>query len=150
MSVPAMPPLPARPATERRRLSEFLHGLVGTPAVQEVVAVSCTGGAHGAEVATWFYVEADAAAGVARWRCLGCGGVRHLLGSESLWTHPPMWACHSCAQSIAELAVGLHVEDDVVTWAALAARCVNCEEVDGLTDVLVPGRPVAEVVAELS
>jgi hypothetical protein len=61
-----------------------------------------------------------------------------------------MWACKGCGQSIAELAAGLHVPDgEHVEWVALAARCVDCGRLEGLTDVLVDRRPLAEVLARL-
>jgi hypothetical protein len=105
---------------------------------------------HGEDAPTWQYVEADATAGVARRRCLACATTVHLLSSEAHWTHPMMWACGGCGQSIAELAVGLNVPDgEHVAWAALGARCVDCGRLDGLTDVLVDRCPLAEVLAAL-
>ena len=63
-----------------------------------------------------------------------------------------MHFCPSCSTSIMELAVGLHVEEDVeagdqprVQWLALAGRCVDCGRISGLTDAYVPGLTVGEL-----
>ena len=123
--------------------------LDGAPEVHEVVTLHCT--AHGDDEApTWAYVEADAAAGLARRRCLPCGTAVHLLDGEQFWTHPPMWSCGGCRQSIAELAVGLNLPDgEHVEWVVLGARCVDCGRIEGLTDVIVERRPLNEVLAGL-
>ncbi|MGB8652018.1 MAG: hypothetical protein WCD35_15300 [Mycobacteriales bacterium] len=130
-------------------LRAFLSDLGGdAPPVHESVVLGC--GNHGDERPTWAYVEADAAAGVARRRCLQCARTVHLLDSESRWTHPPMWACGSCGQSIAELVAGLSLPDgEHVAWLVLGGRCVECGRIDGLTDMVLPDRPVAEVLSEL-
>jgi hypothetical protein len=60
-----------------------------------------------------------------------------------------MWACGDCSQSIAELAYGVHVDDGAATWMAVAARCVECGSVSGLTDFVVPGAPVDAFVDAL-
>jgi hypothetical protein len=61
-----------------------------------------------------------------------------------------MWACGSCGQSIAEVAVGLSVADEQhVTWAVVGARCVECGQVNGLTDMVLPGTPLTEILAAL-
>jgi DNA-directed RNA polymerase subunit RPC12/RpoP len=129
-------------------LRTWLHELEGAPQVHEVAVLGC--GKHGDEHPTWSYVEADPAAGVARRRCLACGSSVSLLDSESRWTHPPMFACQGCGHSIAEVAVGLHIpEGELVRWVAVAARCVECGRLAGLTDMVVPGVPVTEVLAAL-
>jgi len=129
-------------------LRDWLLALTGGPEVHETVVLHCD--AHEDGRATWAYAEADASSGIARLRCLACGAARSLLDSDQLWTHPPMWACPGCGQSIAELAVGLHLPDgEHVGWLALAARCVHCSLRAGPTDVLLPDRPLAEVLARL-
>ena len=126
----------------------FLRDLPGAPPVHEVVVLSCA--AHGEERPTWAYVEADARAGLARRRCVACATVVPLLDSAERWTYPPMHACRGCRQSIVEVAAGLHVPDGAhVGWVAVAARCVGCDRLTGLTDLVVPGLPVAEVRARL-
>src|SRR5690242_17951689 len=95
-------------------LRSFLTRLPGSPEVHETVVLAC--GNHEDDRPTWMYVEADSRNGVARRRCLQCAQSSYLLDSEARWTHPPMWACGSCNQSIAEVAAGLSVEDDEVTW----------------------------------
>jgi hypothetical protein len=132
-------------------LRQWLEGLTGCPSVNLTVLARCTNPAHdGDEAMTWFYVEADAANGVARRRCLACGSVSHVLDSEAHWTHPPMHACLTCGQSMFEMACGLHVEGGAtVTWVAVAVRCVGCGRLDGVTDMGVPGLSVDEVRAAL-
>jgi hypothetical protein len=118
------------------------------PKVDETVVLAC--GRHEDDRPTWGYVEADARAGVARRRCLQCAQNVHVLDSEQRWTHPPMWSCPSCQQSIAEVAAGLSVADgEHVTWVVLAARCVECGRVAGLTDMVLPGTPLTEVLEAL-
>jgi hypothetical protein len=121
--------------------------LSGCPTVNHTVAAVCANPHHD-EPATWFYVEADWAAGVARIRCLSCGTVRSLLDSEERWTYPPTWACQECSQSIAEAAFGMHLADESVSWVALGLRCVNCGDLTGVADFVVHGS-VDEVTAAL-
>ena len=129
-------------------LREYLARLPGGPRVDETVVLGCDG--HGDDRPTWVYVEADATAGVARRRCLQCARSVGLLDSDARWTHPPMWACGSCSHSIAELAAGLSVdEQDRVSWVVLAARCVECGRIDGLTDLVLQDVSVSEVLAGL-
>lgn len=129
-------------------LRAFLMRLEGAPAVHETVVLACP--QHGDERPTWTYVTADPEAGVARRRCLQCATSVPLLDSDERWTHPPMWCCGSCNQSIAEVAAGLSVPDgEHVEWVVLAARCVECGRIDGLTDVVLPSVPIAQVVAGL-
>jgi hypothetical protein len=129
-------------------LRAFLMRLAGAPAVHETVVLACAN--HGDERPTWSYVEADATAGVARRRCLQCAHSTPLLDSEPHWTHPPMWSCQSCGQSIAEVAAGLSVPDgEHVDWLCLGARCVECGRIDGLTDMVLDARPLGEVLTSL-
>ena len=130
-------------------LSTWLQSLTGCPTVNHTVAATCANPRHEEEPATWFYVEADRAEGVARMRCLSCGTARSLLDSEERWTYPSTWACLECAQSIAEVAFGLHLEDDgSVSWAAMGVRCVNCGDLTGVADFVVHGT-VDEITAAL-
>lgn len=129
-------------------LRAFLTALTGGPAVHETVVLAC--GHHEDERPTWMYVEADARAGLARRRCLQCARSSGILDSEERWTHPPMWSCAGCRQSIGEVAAGLSVEDgEHVTWVALAVRCTECGRIDGLTDMVLPGTPLTEVLDRL-
>lgn len=128
-------------------VARWLRDLTGCPPVNHTIAATCTRERHD-EPATWFYVEADRAEGVARLRCLGCGDARSLLDSADRWTYPAVWCCPNCSQSIAEVAFGLHLEDDdTATWAALGVRCVNCGDLSGVTDFVLPGMTVEEFAA---
>ncbi|MBX6371855.1 MAG: hypothetical protein IRZ02_06335 [Acidothermus sp.] len=135
-------------AEDAEDLRHWLSSLTGCPSVTRAVLATCEEPVHD-EPLTWFYVEADAQAGVARRRCLGCGRTRHLLDSEEHWTAPHMWQCPGCGQSIAEVAVGLHEADERVEWVVVAARCVECGMISGLTDVLVDRLPLDEVLSRV-
>ena len=129
-------------------LRAFLSTLEGSPVVHETVVLACDN--HGDERPSWTYIEADAAEGVARRRCLQCAKTVSLLDSAERWTHPMMWSCGSCSQSIAEVAAGLSLPDgQSVEWLVLGARCVECGRIHGLTDMVLPGTPVAEVMGKL-
>ena len=130
-------------------LVEWLWELRGCPPVKRTVVATCTRPAHGGEPATWFYVEADPGEGVARTRCLACGDARPLLDSADHWTYPPAWSCSTCRQSIAEVAFGISEEDGIASWVVMAARCVQCGNVDGLTDAVLPGLPADGFAASL-
>jgi hypothetical protein len=132
-------------------LRTYLHRLQGCPPIEHTQLLRCSRHPAG-EDAVWFYVEADSEQGVARRRCVACGDVVHLLDSAREWTHPPMHFCPSCSTSIMELAVGLHMDegdgdglDRRVQWLALAARCVDCGRISGLTDAHVPAMTIGEV-----
>jgi hypothetical protein len=128
-------------------LLHWLRSLSGCPTVTHSVLASCD--RHGDDSATWCYVEADAGNGVARRRCVACGATSALLDSAERWTFPPMHSCRSCAQSLVEVAAGIAATDNEATWLALAARCVGCGRIEGLTDVVVHGLSVDEVSAQL-
>lgn len=129
-------------------LRSWLSQLPDCPPITQTVLATCHNPRHIDEPATWFYVEADRAEGVARLRCLGCGDARSLLDSADRWTYPAVWCCPNCSQSIAEVAFGLHLEDDdTATWAALGVRCVNCGDLSGVTDFVLPGMTVEEFAA---
>ena len=131
-------------------LVTWLENLTGCPTVNRTVAASCDRPVHDDDPGTWFYVEADRTEGVARLRCLGCGHAKPVLDSEERWTYPSAWSCLNCRQSIAEVAFGLHVEHgDVADWMALGVRCVNCGELAGVADFVLPNRDVEEVIASL-
>jgi hypothetical protein len=137
-----------RQTDDAETLRSWLSGLAGGPSVDETVVLTC--GQHGDERPTWCYVEADPAAGVARRRCLACGFAVSVLDSGTRWTFPPMWSCKGCGHCIAEVAAGLSVPDgDHVRWVALAARCVECGQAAGLTDLVLPDVPLAEVLVGL-
>lgn len=126
-----------------------MRELEGCPSIDRVVIARCERPVHGDDASTWFYVEADATAGVARLRCLGCADTRSLLDSADRWTFPTTWACRDCRQSIAEVAFGVHVENDAATWMAIGVRCVGCGRIAGLTDFVVPGLPADDFIASL-
>ena len=131
-------------------LKQWLHGLDGCPPIQRTVVAECRRPTHGEDPGTWFYVEADRADGVARVRCLACGDSNSLFDSADRWTYPTAWSCSSCRQAIAEVVYGLHVEGgDAVTWVAMATRCVECGDMAGVADFVLPGVAVDEVVASL-
>lgn len=130
-------------------LKSWMRGLSGCPSVDRVVSARCDRPVHGDEPATWFYVEADARDGLARLRCLGCADMKPVLDSAERWSFPPAWACPDCSQSIADVAFGVHADDGVANWLVVAARCVECNSVSGLTDLVVPDLPVDEFVDSL-
>ncbi len=129
-------------------LRSFLTKLDGGAPIRETLVLACDN--HEDERPTWTYVEADAEAGVARRRCLQCAKVSPLLDSAERWTHPMTWSCGTCNQSIAEVAVGLSVtEGALVEWLVVAARCVECGRIDGLTDLVLPQLPLSDVLGGL-
>jgi ferredoxin-like protein FixX len=131
-------------------LESWLVQLQDCPPVTRTVLTTCTNAVHGGEPATWFYVEADAETAVARHRCMSCGDSQDVLDSAEHWNFPRMWACPSCSQSIAEIASGLHTDEHgAVNWLALAARCVDCGTIDGLTDFNLDAMPTDEVLRRL-
>ena len=135
-------------AEEADDLLSWLGRLPDAPAVHRTVLLACD--RHGEDQPAWAYVEADPRAGVARRRCLACAATTSLLNSAERWTYPPMWSCGSCSQTIGEVAVGLSLPDgEHVSWLVVAVRCVGCGRVDGLTDLVVPDLPVADVLARL-
>lgn len=129
-------------------LLQWLRSLEGCPTVTHTVLADCD--RHGDDPATWCYVEADAGTGVARRRCVACGATSALLDSAERWTFPPMYSCRSCAQSLVEVGAGLATSpDDRTTWVALAARCVACGRIEGLTDAVVGDLSVDEVTRRI-
>ena len=135
-------------ARDGDELRAWLANLGRGPVVHETLLLTC--GQHGDDRPTWCYVEADPSAGVARRRCLACGFAVSILDSGTRWTFPPMWSCGTCGHSIAEVAAGLSVPDgDHVQWVVLGARCVECGETAGLTDLVVDDQPLAAVLVGL-
>jgi predicted Fe-S protein YdhL (DUF1289 family) len=129
-------------------LRTWLGRLDGAPQVHECVVLGC--GEHADERPTWAYVETDPRHGVARRRCLACAHIAYTLDSDHRWTHPVMWACPGCGQSIAEVAAGLSMPDgEHVDWLVLGGRCVECGRLAGLTDFVVDHLPLSQVLAEL-
>lgn len=130
-------------------LCRWLEGLEGCPPITVTALAYCENPTHGDEPPTWFYVEADALEGLARRRCIACGGVKHVLDSEVRWNHPPMAECSSCSQTMFELAAGFHVVNGAVDWLALATRCVGCGTLGGLTDMSAEGMPLPVAKASI-
>lgn len=131
-------------------LRAWVSQLKDCPPISQTIVTTCAGDVHPADdPATWFYVECDAREALARRRCLSCGQTKHAFDSEEHWNAPRMWACTGCGQSIAEVAAGMHIEDDKVTWVALAARCVDCGTLDGLTDFNVGPMTYDEAAAQV-
>ena len=138
----------ARRGEDVEDLRAWLTALPGSPPVHETVVLACE--QHGDERPNWQYVEADAHAGVARRRCLACATVVPLLDSDERWTHPPMFACKGCGQSITEVAVGLSVPDgEHVEWVGVGVRCIECGRLSGVTDLVLPAVPLSTVLAGL-
>jgi hypothetical protein len=119
-------------------LVQWVEALRGCPPVGHTSVARCFHPAHGDEPATWFYLEADAEAGVARLRCLSGGHVHELLDSAERWTFPPAWACLACSQSLAEVVYGVSERGGKADWLAVAVRCVECGDVAGVCDLVLP------------
>ena len=138
----------ARTGEDVEDLRVWLTQLDGSPEVHETVVLACA--AHGDERPVWAYVEGDAVHGVARRRCLACAKAVSLLDSEARWTHPPMWSCAGCKQSIVEVAAGLSLPDgEHVDWVVVGVRCVECGRLAGLTDMVVDHQALPQVLAAL-
>jgi hypothetical protein len=130
-------------------LAHWVRGLTDCPAVTQTSIATCGHPSHGEDPASWFYVEADAEAGVARLRCLAGGHASDVLDSAEHWTYPGVWACLSCGQSIAEVVYGIHDEAGTAKWLALTVRCVECGDVAGLTDFVLADVPIDALLATL-
>jgi hypothetical protein len=115
--------------------------------VTETLVLAC--GQHGDERPTWMYVEADAATGVADGAACSAASPSRARLRLAL-DLPADVGLHSCGHSIAEVAAGLSVPDGQhVDWVVLGARCVECGQVGGLTDVVLDQAPLASVVVGL-
>ncbi len=130
-------------------LATWVRGLGDCPPVTQTAFAACRHPGHGDDPASWFYVEADAEGGVARLRCLAGGHANDVLDSAEHWTYPGVWACRACGQSIAEIVYGIHDEAGTAAWLMIAARCVECGDVAGLTDFVLNDVPVDSLLAQL-
>jgi hypothetical protein len=136
-------------AEDAEDLAVWTRGLSGCPEVTQTTFARCADSSHGEDDASWFYVEADPDAGVAKLRCLAGGHSSELLDSADHWTFPGVWACTSCGQSIAEVVYGIHDEAGTATWLAVTVRCVECGDVAGLTDMVLTDVAVDDLLAAL-
>jgi hypothetical protein len=130
-------------------LAAWVRDLAGCPVVTQTTFATCSNPSHGDDPATWFYVEADAEAGVARLRCLSGGHASDVADSAEHWTFPGVWSCLSCSQSIAEVVYGIHDEAGTAKWLVIAVRCVECGDVCGLTDIVLGEIPIDDLLAAL-
>src|SRR5271154_6686116 len=124
-------------AEDAEDLAVWVHALADCPPITQTALALCRHPAHGEDPASWFFVEADAEAGVARLRCLSGGHVTELLDSADRWTFPGAWACVSCSQSIAEVVYGINDDAGTAKWLAVGVRCVECGDVAGVTDFVL-------------
>lgn len=136
-------------AEDTNDLQKWVRGLEGCPPVTQTTLAACTHHSHGDEPTTWFYVEADAEAGVARLRCLSGGHAKDIHDSADRWTFPGVWSCLGCHQSIAEVVYGIHEDGDTAKWLAVTVRCVECGDVAGLTDMIIDEVPLEDLLAAL-
>jgi hypothetical protein len=130
-------------------LATWVRGLTDCPPINHTIIAICSDASHGDEPASWFYVEADADAGVARLRCLSGGHVNGVLDSAEHWTFPHVWSCQGCGQSIAEVVYGIHEDASIARWLVVAVRCVECGDVYGVTDIVTGDVPLDELLAGL-
>jgi hypothetical protein len=119
-------------------LQGWVRNLRDCPPIGHTVVAQCFHPSHGDEPSTWFYVEADGETGVARIRCLSGGHVHELLDSAERWSFPPAWGCLACGQSIAEVVYGISERRGKADWLAVAVRCVECGDVAGICDMVLP------------
>ena len=81
---------------------------------------------------------------------MACAAVTDLRDSGERWTYPDTFACVACRQSLVELAAGISTnEQGRARWLALAARCVGCGRITGLTDVLLEDVEMDELLASV-
>lgn len=128
---------------ESADLLPWLSALTGCPAITQVRLLRC----EKEDREFCGFVQADPHTGVARRRCVACAEVTDLFDSSERWSFPATYECPGCQQSLMELAVGISADDERrATWLALAARCIDCGRISGLTDRLVPGVTLEEVL----
>jgi hypothetical protein len=127
----------------------WLRGMTDCPPIGPTSVAQCFHPSHGDEPATWFYVEADGEEGVARLRCVAGGHVHELLDSAERWTFPGAWACLACSQSIAEVVYGISERGGKADWLAMAVRCVECGDVAGVCDLVLPSMDLALLLGAL-
>jgi hypothetical protein len=138
-----------RTAEDAEDLAAWVRELSGCPPITQTAFARCKHPSHGEDAANWFYVEADAAAGVARLRCLAGGHQTDILDSAQRWTYPGAWSCVSCSQAIAEVVYGIHDDAGTARWLVVAVRCVECGDVDGLTDFILDEARLDSLLATL-
>ena len=127
-------------------LLAWLCGLSDCPPVTQPQLLRCDN--HPDSPAFCGFVQADPRTGVARRRCVACARMTDLFDSGERWTFPDTFECLGCRQSLVELAVGIAAGGDgTAEWLALAARCVGCGRISGLTDRLLDRIPINEVLA---
>ena len=81
---------------------------------------------------------------------LPVGGTRHeLLDSAERWTFPPAWSCLACSQSIADIVYGISERGGKADWLAVAVRCVECGDVAGVCDLVLPSLDLDLVLGAL-
>lgn len=132
---------------ESEDLLTWLSELTGCPEITQPVLLQCD--KHSDPVFCG-YVQADPNTGVARRRCVACAEVTDLFDSGERWTYPETYECQGCRSSLVELAVGISADPDgSAEWLALAARCIGCGRIHGLTDRIVEGYNVDEVLASV-
>jgi hypothetical protein len=136
-------------AEDTEDLAIWVRELPGGPPITQTALAACAHPSHGPEAATWFYVEADSEAGVARLRCLSGGHTKDVADSALHWTFPGVWSCISCHQSIAEVVYGIHDEAGTAKWLVLAVRCVECGDVAGVTDIVLDDVDLDGLLASL-
>lgn len=128
---------------EAADLLPWLRALTGCPEITQARLLRC----ETEDREFCGFVQADARSGVARRRCVACATVTDLLDSGERWSFPNTYECPGCQQSLVELAVGISTDEERrASWLALAARCVGCGRISGLTDRLVPGVSLEEVL----
>ena len=128
---------------ESADLLPWLTALTGCPVITQARLLRC----EREDREFCGFVQADPRSGVARRRCVACAEVTDLLDSAERWSFPATYECPGCQQSLMELAVGLSADDDrQASWLALAARCVGCGRITGLTDRLISGVTIEEVL----
>jgi hypothetical protein len=124
-------------------LLPWLTALTDSPAITEARVLRC----EQEDREFCGFVQADPRSGVARRRCVACAAVTDLLDSAERWSFPATYECPGCQQSLVELAVGISADHERRTsWLAMAARCVGCGRIAGLTDRLVSGLAIEEVL----
>ena len=119
-------------------LAQWVEGLKGCPPIGHTTVARCFHPSHGDEPPTWFYVEADprpASPG-----CAACPAVTSTSSSTRLSAGPSRaaWACPACSQSIAEVVYGVSERGGKADWLAVAVRCVECGDVAGVCDLVLP------------
>jgi hypothetical protein len=133
---------------EARDLLQWLTELPDCPPITHPMVLRCD--RHVDDPLFCGYVQADPVKGVARRRCVACAEMTDLVDSGARWTFPETHECPGCNQSLVELAVGVSADEaGQARWLALAARCVGCGRISGLTDAVLHGEPVEQILASV-